>query len=368
MNTKEILYFCTAILSLKKNKSNILKVEEIILNAVNWELFVAFSTGHYILPALYINLKQANLIHLLPKDLVLFMEDITSQNKVRNIRLHSEVLELNMLLKINNIQAIFLKGSAHLCLNLYSDYAERMIGDIDLLVAPSEMLKVAEILKSVGYFSRTEFNSYLFDSTKHYPRMCHKDKLIAVEIHKEVIQNVRDRQLNYQIINHTKQMVNGAFIPSFENLVLHNAMNTQMNDKHYLFGKLNLRQQYDLFLLSFKVDVKQTFTEFYFHELKIVAYLVKTSLIFKNTPTLSFPINWKTTLVKYRLRTQIAHQKRFKYINALIYFFAYSAIYINLFFVYLEDSKTRKRLLNKFTDVVWIRAFIKRNINSMFSH
>ena len=368
MSTKEILYFCTAILSLKKYKSNTLKVEGIIQNGVNWELFVAFSTGHYVLPALYINLKYANLLHLIPKDLVLFMEDIASQNNVRNVRLHSEVLDLNTLLNANNIQAIFLKGSAHMCLNLYSDYAERMIGDIDILVAPNEMLRVAEILKSAGYFSLTEFNAYLFDSTKHYPRMCHKDKLMAVEIHKEVIQNVGDRQLNYQIINHTKQMVNGVYIPSFENLVLHNAMNTQMNDKHYLFGKLNLRQQYDLYLLSFKVDVMRTFKEFNYHVPKLVAYIVKTALIFKNTPTLSFPINWRTSLVKYRVKTQIAHPKRFKYINALIFFFAYSATYINLFFVYLRSAKTRKRLLNRFTDVAWIRAFIKRNVNSMFSH
>lgn len=368
MTFKEMHFFCTDILMLNTDLKNKSKVEQVILSGVNWLLFVSFSTGHYILPALYSNLKKAKLLQLLPKDLVLFMADIYSQNKKRNVLLYAEVLEINELLLVHNIHPIFLKGSAHLLLNLYDDLAERMIGDIDFLVAPNLMLKAAEVLEQIGYVPMSKFDTTKFKQTKHYPRMVHKNKLMAIEIHKDVIQKVRDRQLDFNKIDLTKQQVNNVFVPSFSNLVLHNAMNTQMNDRHYLYGKINLRQQYDFFLLANRVDVHKVLCDFKFHRRKLEAYLVKTSTIFKNTHTLRYPKNIRSFFVRNRVLGQFEYPKTFKYINACIFFFAFLIIFSKLFLEYMLKSSSRKLVINKVKDLDWWKLFFKRNYKLMFSN
>jgi len=368
MTSKEMLFFCTTILTFSNDLKQKSKIKQTILNGLDWEFFVAFSTGHYILPALYINLKNVNLLQLLPSDLVVFMADIYNQNSNRNMRLYAEVLEINELLLAHNISPIFLKGSAHLILNLYTDPAQRMIGDIDFLVAPNKMLLAAEVLAQVGYVAMAKFDATKFKRTKHYPRMVHQNKLMALEIHKDVIQNEKNRQLNFQKIDLTKQQVNNVFVPSFSNLVLHNAMNAQMDDKHYLFGKINLRQQLDFFLLSDKVDVNKVLSDFNFHLPKLEAYLVKTSLIFKNTPSLIEPKNIRSFFVRNRIIAQLEHPRMFKYINAVIFFFVYIIIYSKLFLDYMFKSSSRKRLVNKVKDIEWWKNFLTLNYKSMFSN
>ena len=153
------------------------------------------------------------------------------------------------------------------------------------------MIRTAKLLENFGYKPMVEFTTENFDATKHYPRMCSKDKLMAVEIHKDVVQNINHRELNYETINATKQKGNGVFIPSLQNLVLHNAINSQMNDKYYLFGKINLRQQYDLNLLSKIIDVQKTITDFKFHRIKLTAYLIKTASTFKANSSLHYSEN-----------------------------------------------------------------------------
>jgi len=137
MNYSETIKFIADILSLSvcaKRKANLefqLRNDKIV-----WERVIQVSTEHLVLPALYIRLIQAKLIDLLPQDLQVYMEHLTSLNRSRNQQNILQVEELNALLLHNNIQPIYLKGTAHLLEGLYSDIGERMVGDIDLLVAP----------------------------------------------------------------------------------------------------------------------------------------------------------------------------------------------------------------------------------------
>ncbi|HAQ21344.1 MAG TPA: hypothetical protein DCR40_19255 [Prolixibacteraceae bacterium] len=57
--------------------------------------------------------------------------------------------DITAILNKENIQPVFLKGTANLLDGLYSDVGERMIGDIDFLVKEEDYLKAAELLKSV---------------------------------------------------------------------------------------------------------------------------------------------------------------------------------------------------------------------------
>lgn len=359
MNYRDIVFFCTSILALKTNDFLKESIKKTIFKGVNWELFIKLSTSHYILPALYIRLREAQLLYLLPDDLVAFMKDITTLNKSRNSGLYAQVMSVNSLLKSNDITPIFLKGTAHICANLYDDIAERMIGDIDLIVAPNKMLKAAKILQKAGYHPLSEFHPHRLEKMKHYPKLVHKKQIGVVEIHKAVVNNKAFAQLNYEKIEHTKQNINGIFIPSFNHLIIHNAINTQINDSHFLFSKINLRQQFDLFLLSKHHNIEQSFKDFKFHFNITKGYLVKTALLFHNDPSLSYEESIKTRWVLHRVNSQIKHPIIFKFINTFIFIGQSIVFYSFLFIDRLKDKMERQILLKNVTDRKWLVRFFQ---------
>ena len=114
---------------------------------IDWDSVVKISTGHFVFPALYCNLKRANFLHYLPEELVAYMEHITNLNRERNEEIISQARELNTLLLTNNITPIFLKGTANLLARIYEDIAERMVGDIDFIFIKRRLSKSNQIIK-----------------------------------------------------------------------------------------------------------------------------------------------------------------------------------------------------------------------------
>ena len=74
-------------------------------------------------------------------------------------------------------------------------------------------------LKLAGYHPLSEFHPHRLEKMKHYPRLIHKKKIGAVEIHKAVVDNQAFAQLNYEKIEQAKQNINGVFIPSFNKVL-----------------------------------------------------------------------------------------------------------------------------------------------------
>jgi hypothetical protein len=72
------------------------------------------------------------------------------QSVARNIFLNEKFFQLRRAFSAENIAAIPLKGIA-LIQNVYSDISQRYMGDIDVLVKPGDVLKVAVILEGLGY-------------------------------------------------------------------------------------------------------------------------------------------------------------------------------------------------------------------------
>lgn len=318
---------------------------KVLKGDINWKRVIQVSTDHLVLPVLYIRLKQAKLIELLPQDLQVYMEYITSLNRSRNRQNIEQVEELNTLLLNDNVQPIYLKGTAHLLDGLYSDVGERMIGDIDLLVAQNNMEKVADMLIKNGYSPMSKYSSKDFVKIKHYPRMTHPDKVFAVEIHKDVIQKVSHRQLDYNHINSSKRNVNGYYLPSYADLILHNNMNTQLNDQGFLFVSIDLRQKYDFLLLSQYAKPIEVIESFNFHKLKLQSYLVKSARLFQEQNTLTYPKNVWTYWVGLLMSLKLKHPKSLKIITGINFVLYRIHRDVNLAIEYLPDNKKRSRIL-----------------------
>jgi len=211
------------------------------------------SSNQLVMPALHLNLKRANFLHLLPDNLMAHFEEITHLNQERNQNILSQLNNITHLLRKNGLEPVFLKGCAHLLDGLYIDNAERMIGDIDLLLEEKEAVQAYYVLQENGYTNLK--GAYLNDmgKTRHLPRLIHENEIAAIEIHQNVISGKCNKTFGWkQLKENLKKSKSslGATVLSDADRLLLNIMNVQINDKAKTKHRIFLRQTYDLMLLS----------------------------------------------------------------------------------------------------------------------
>jgi hypothetical protein len=257
MNYKESLFFIGKCLTISDNYENKVFVEkELKFERVDWKSVIKISSSHLIMPAIYIKLKEMELLKYLEKDLVFFLEDITNLNRDRNLKIINQAKQINSILLKKNIIPVFIKGTAYLLNNLYSDIAERMVGDIDFIVKKDDYEKTITILKESNYNQLSPFKNP-FPHTRHYTRLVKKKELAAVEIHDELTIKKYFKEFNYKYIS--KEIYTNSKKESFLNYkhqLCMSIISTQVNDKGYLFKKVSLKNSYDVFLLSKKTNSK----------------------------------------------------------------------------------------------------------------
>jgi hypothetical protein len=259
MKNKELLYFTGMCLTIDKHPDSLLKVKEQIgKNTVDWIKFVGLCSNHLITPAIYLKFINTNILSILPDELQFYLKEIYELNYSRNHLILGQVSEICDLLAENKIYPILLKGAGNLIDKLYSDPAERIMGDIDLLVTETEYLKAAQILIDYGY---TESNLFYFDDVttlKHYPRLSHQEKIASVEIHRLPVDDNYVKWLNQDIIRRTIKKAEeypNCYVMSDEDKITLNFIHSQLTNKGHKSGVVPLRDVYDLFLLAEKVNL-----------------------------------------------------------------------------------------------------------------
>ena len=184
MTYHETLFFVAQCLTISLEKNNRSLIEQKLQKMdIDWDKVVQTSTSHYVLPAMYCNLKRVDFLKYLPEELVSYMNHITQLNRARNLQIISQAKALNQLLRAHNISPIFLKGTGNLIEDLYEDIAERMLGDIDFIVERNQISESKLILKKNGYKKGLE----TFPDHRHEPRLIKNRQIEDVEIHKELI-------------------------------------------------------------------------------------------------------------------------------------------------------------------------------------
>ena len=242
MNHKNALLFVARCLTITTNEKNKNWVENLLKsNLVCWDKVVIQSTTHYVLPALYNNLKKNNLLHFLPKELDVFMTHLTNINRIRNLEILKQAKELNRLLLKNGITPIFLKGTAFILQKLYDDISERMISDIDFIVPKKDALKAYIVLVNNGYYKRGKHSKVILSDFRHLPRLIKKSSIAAVEIHHELIIKNHRKEFNYNSVS--KDFIttlNNLNFLSYKNQISLTIIATQINnDESIYLKKLN---------------------------------------------------------------------------------------------------------------------------------
>ena len=162
------------------NKQITTKITDKIINDL-----VRLSSKNLLLPLVYSKLKSRNLLELFPKEFQKYLEEIFLLNFKRNKSAIEEIIFLKTLFKKHNINFQFFKGAKLLSMGFYNNIGERMMGDIDIIIEKKDYDKAFSILKKQNYE-----NSWPYFKTRkvrHGPRMIHKNKLFAIELHNELL-------------------------------------------------------------------------------------------------------------------------------------------------------------------------------------
>ena len=261
MTYKETLFFIGKCLTISLEEKNKKEIELALkTTTIDWDSVVKVSTSHFVFPALYCNLKRVDFLHYLPADLVAYMKHITDLNRDRNQQIIAQAEDINDLLLTNKITPIFLKGTGNLLEGLYEDIAERMVGDIDFLVSKKEYKKVITVLKNDGY---NVFKKEYELREKHYPRMIKKNNIAAIEVHYDMLTPKFSKFFNYEFIkNSILKTSNNISVLSYSNQILLTILSAQLNDRNYWFKKINFKNIYDFYNLSFNCYLPLIVTNF----------------------------------------------------------------------------------------------------------
>ena len=245
-----ILRFLRLLLDPNSNKEQI--KAKIIDSQYFWDGIVEHGSRHLVLPAVYGNLKRKNILKLIPVDLEFFLKDIYEKNGERNKKILLQIESLNDLLIKNNIDHIFLKGSALLLSNEFDVLNERMIGDIDILIRKESILKARDLIIKNGYrYTNNEisFTQGLIQ-TKHLNRMITENQIAAVELHKELLNGNKFRLLPPEKLFRETVEIGRKKILNSKRLTEHIILNWRFNDHGVLKKTLSLRVVYDYINVS----------------------------------------------------------------------------------------------------------------------
>ncbi|MCG8183534.1 nucleotidyltransferase family protein [Tenacibaculum piscium] len=343
MNYKETLFFIGKCLTITHEKDNRILVEkELKSDTINWDNIVKITTGHYVFPALYCNLKRADFLHYLPEDLVEYMKYITDLNRDRNQQIIKEAKEINTLLLANNITPIFLKGTGNLLEGLYQDIAERMVGDADILVNNNNFRKAIRVLKENGYSEKSE---NFVDNTlvnRHYPKLTKKGKITAIEVHYKMVRNEKGFSYN-DVKNSLKTLKDTTTILSYNNQLLLTCFNKQINDRGQWTKSIAFRNFYDVYLLSKFTDTETVISNFKHSEADYLNNFIASCSYFFNAPiSLKYT---KTKQAEKFVKKQVSLIKKPKIFNLnknfwLSYFMTKETLSVTIRAFYLKEYRT----------------------------
>lgn len=367
MTNKELFYFTGKCLSLDEHpvfREDIIK--RFNDESFSWERFIGMCSNHFILPAIYLKFQFHNLLPFLPEEVSEFMQEIYERNSVRNKQIISQVNDVTRLLNEHEIYPVFLKGTAHILDGLYSDFGERMVGDIDLLVPDKDYLKAAKILEDDGYSSGMDIY-FDVEHIKHYPRLFKPTVPADIEVHRLLVSDKHSQSLNPLIVERELKPADermSSFVLSDRHKVIHNFIHCQLEHQGQDYGIISLRDIYDFYLLSKRVDMNSTISQIH-QKRKAIAYFIFCS------KALGIPLRF---FPHETITSRLLNFKHSLNMNSQVFYYSYRTlqyIYSRMLvgwtvqiFQSIYSKHIRKSVFNRLKNPQWYRDHFKsyRNI------
>ncbi|MFW8600841.1 nucleotidyltransferase family protein [Desulfobacterota bacterium M19] len=168
---------------------------------VDWGALVYLANFHLCSPLLYVQLRQDDLLAVLPEGLEEYLYSLYCLNVERNKGIITALEELLPAFQKEGIKTLLLKGAAVFCDDLYGDPGARMMLDVDILQPPEHKSAIIKILTNFGYreiIAPTMVPDGLPTDARHHhlPMFCKPDAPAGVEIHFKLIYGQASRGLS----------------------------------------------------------------------------------------------------------------------------------------------------------------------------
>jgi hypothetical protein len=122
-----------------------------MVHPLQWDAVIVEANRHLILPALYVFLRDRDLLRFAPTDVEKYLGFIHHLNELRNLRLRQQVLELVKALNSVGIEPLLIKGAALLLALPESRLGARMVSDLDVVVDNEVIETCVAQLVNLGY-------------------------------------------------------------------------------------------------------------------------------------------------------------------------------------------------------------------------
>jgi hypothetical protein len=376
LTCKDLFYFTGQCLSLDEHPEFREQIIEFLADAnlqhANWNLepetrniqdssfiiqdFVQLCSDHLIIPVIYLKFKKHGILDLLPEELGHTFQTIYELNRERNQQILKQIDELTAVLNSENIQPVFLKGTANLLDGLYSDLGERLIGDIDFLVSENDYLRTATILEACGYGHHETISYVDFTSRKHYPAL-HKNGAPAdVEIHRIVVSDRYVASINSEAVLRDKKPISGKhgiYVPSDAHKLTHTFAHDQLEDWGNAYKQAGFRAMYDLYLLSKRITGSLLNDQIRYRK-QAISWLVISQRVL-GLPGRFHPVETgsaKWFCLKYNLSLSFtATYNAYNFLKKLIFLIVHR--YVGGFLKAIFLKKERQYLIRRLSNAIW---------------
>lgn len=216
--------------------------------ATDWELVARIASEHLVTPALHGRLQRRGLLDLLERDLVDYLELCADLNRERNRAARAMLLDLARTLNGIGIRPVALKGSALLLAGVYADPADRVLGDIDLLLPAGAHAQAVEALMAEGFAPLADPGP--FRHHHHAVPLARPGDVISIELHREVLSfGLQELLASTALLERARPVdLEGASlaVPSPEDLLLHNLVHHNHAQQFIWSSWVQLRDAGDL--------------------------------------------------------------------------------------------------------------------------
>lgn len=218
-----------------------------------WEVVVGMANNHLVTPALWVALNDKGLVEYLPEDLREYLRELHRLNKQRNEHLKGQAIEAVQQLNSAGIEPVLLKGGVHLFTNTFTDFAARIMTDLDILVPKQKLDICLKALYVLGYHTdkRQEIS---YRRHHHHAPLIRSGAYGTIELHRAPVFCTAAQILPTEAAwTHIEPLIIeglkiNALSPTYK--VLHNILHSEIVDRCYKLGQINLRSLYDLVSIS----------------------------------------------------------------------------------------------------------------------
>lgn len=187
----------------------------------------------------------------LPAGARVMFGDLATGAKAHTATIVDQIVGVTRLANRAGVVPVFLKGGAHIVQELYPNAAMRSMSDIDILVPEEKIEECSNLLMRQGYAPVEKLPTRQWH---HWYGLAHKEKPLIVELHRWPIsfpynRKIRAEDIMADAVSHRLGDGEAAVPSDFHSAALAIA-HSQLLDRDYLLGRVELRRLVDVHLLA----------------------------------------------------------------------------------------------------------------------